>query len=115
MERKEVKENIWVELPFGGQTFSGTLGAIRNNIDELERELNKTYGNKYHNYEIEHSCYYDSGDWDILGIRWETDKELDTRRKKAEGAKKAAKKRKENLLRKEKEQYEKLKAKFEKQ
>ena len=97
---------------------------IDSNV-ELEGDLNKTIENLtnmsktypgYHRFELEQD--YDDYDYGynvivLWGYRWETDKELASRLEKAKKRKERDAQKKAQKLDKEREEYERLKKKFE--
>lgn len=123
--RKEIKEGT--SLSFCQDDFSGNLSSIIENIKkiparwkEFSKQFEHTKAKKYHRFEISWSCGYgdDYASPRVIGVRWETDQEFAARKelfiksKIEQGQRLIIEKQKK--AEKEKADYERLKAKFEK-
>lgn len=104
--RQIVSERLGV---LDADTFTGSLGAIKERLDELAKE-----GVTHIRYEAER--WWDCYEFTMCQYRLETDKErnkrLATEKKRQLAAKKAAQARKAKKEERERKQYEKLKAKY---
>ena len=78
-----------------------------NNVIEKLLSINEKYGDKYSKIYIERDYFNDPCDYVVMAQRLETDTEYETRVRDEEV-------RKNEILEKERKQYEALKAKFDK-
>lgn len=113
MEKRRVEEEIYVSEFSWARCFSGSINEVIQNLKELKKSALEQYP-QYYDIKLKTRLFYEDYDVEVKGLRMETDAEVDVRRRKAAGAKKAADKRKENKRKREQQEYERLKAKFEK-
>ena len=117
MERKEIKQRRYTY--FSLTDFQGDFNKVRDNITALEEYLQREHPT-FHRFEFDIYTYDNEGaEVNVDMFRWETDEELNKRveiaNKQSIAAKSAATKRKNAQEAKEKEEYLRLKAKFEHQ
>lgn len=103
MEKIKIKAKI---KTFNEGTLCGKADAV---FAQLKKEVDKLHNEGWEHIEFEKEDSYDYGQMVAFGIRIENDKEFNERKNKIE----QKQKREELKLQKEKEQYDKLKQKFE--
>lgn len=106
MEKKKIKYQI--------ETFNGydlLIGPIEKVIKNLNDQKEKLESEGWENIEINEGYTFGSTEYIAYGIKLETDKDFEKRKKQTESIEKS----KEKKEQREKEQYLRLKEKFEKQ
>ena len=95
---------------------------LDSNLDVLDGDLNKAIKSlqnifrdypDYHRFELETDYDHECNFLVLYGYRWETDSELASRLEKAKKRKERDAQKKAQKLDKEREEYERLKKKFE--
>ena len=118
MDKIEKKEELYIYLD---NEFEGEISEVVKKIQNIPNRLKKEHDlvkdnpDMFHKFEIGWDyCGHDGGkEPKIIGYRWETEEELNKRVEANKKAKDNAKKKKLELEKQEKENYLKLKAKYE--
>ena len=120
-KKKEIKLEMWCDLD--NEFFSGDIDAVADRIKNIpnkmkEHELVKENPDMFHRFELGVDYCSDGGvDYNVIGIRWETDEELavrtETNYKARLASIRTAQIKADKLEENEKSEYARLKAKYE--
>ncbi len=107
MTKKKIQEDLHLYID-----LDNSFDRIRSELDRVEKE-----NPDHFDFSVAGWTNYEGyKETDVYGYRWETDKELETRKKRSATAKISAKKaavtKKTNKEKKDLETYEKLKKKY---